>query len=245
MRKSPLVVVGWICCLVSVANAGPLTIGVHGGPSIPNLRDRGGNDLSSGYTSRLAPFFGVFAEKSLSPEFSVRTELNYAPQGAQREGMQPLQDTSQFPAPPGTPLYADFKTVAKLDYLEIPILARYHIAAIPGLFVNGGPYMGFLISAKTVTSGNSQVFLDPQGQQPTDGITYPFDATTDNKSALNTFNWGFQAGLGLTHEIGAGTASLEVRGGLGMTNIQKDEADGKNATGVLVIAAGYGWHIGS
>jgi hypothetical protein len=245
MRRNSLIIAGCMCCLVTAANAGPLTFGVQAGSSIPNLRDKGGGDISSGYTSRVAPFFGAYAEKSMSPEFSVRAEVNYAPQGGQREGMQPIQDTSQFPAPPGTPLYANFKTVAKLDYLEIPILARYHIGAVPGLFVNGGPYMGFLLSAKTETSGSSQVFLDPQGQQPTDGITYPFDATTDNKSDLKTFNWGFQAGLGLTHEIGAGTASLEVRGGLGMTNIQKDESNGKNATGVLVIAAGYGWHVGS
>jgi len=245
MRKSPLIVVGWICCLATVAHAGPLTLGVQAGSSIPNLRDKGGGDLSSGYSSRVAPFFGAYAEQSLGHEFSLRAEINYAAQGGQREGMQPLQDTSQLPVPPGTALYADFKTVAKLDYLEIPILARYHISAVPGLFVNGGPYMGFLLSAKTETSGSSQVFLDPQGQQPTDGITYPFDATTDNKSDLKTFNWGFQAGLGVTHEVGGGTASLEVRGGLGMTNIQKDEANGKNATGVLVIAAGYGWHLGS
>ena len=141
MRKSPLIVAGCICCLVTAAHAGPLTFGVQAGSSIPNLRDKGGGDLSSGYSSRVAPFFGAFAEKSMSPAFSLRAEINYAAQGGQREGMQPLQDTSQFPVPPGTPLYANFKTVAKLDYLEIPILARFHLSAVPGLFVNGGPYM--------------------------------------------------------------------------------------------------------
>jgi len=230
-----------LCTIAVEARAAGWNLGLHAGSSIPNLRDNGGGDLSSGYSSRLAPFFGAFAERPWSPALSIRTELNYAAQGGKREGMQPLQDTSQFPVPPGTTLYANFKTEAKLDYLEIPVLVRYHATAAPGLFVDGGPYAGFLLSAKTVTSGSSQVFLDNQGQQPVDSNTYPFDATTDNKSDLKTFNWGLQAGIGYVHAAGSGVASLEVRGGLGLTNIQKDSANGKNSTGVLVLAAGYGW----
>jgi hypothetical protein len=239
MRRGFVFAVALSCVVVVDAQAGAWDFGVHAGSSIPDLRDNGGNDLSSGYSSRLAPFFGAFTERSFSPAFSVRAELNYAAQGGKRDGMQPLQDTSQFPVPPGTTLYANFKTEAKLDYLEIPVLARYQVSAAPGLFVNGGPYVGFLLSAKTVTSGSSQVFLDPQGQQPADPNVYPFDATTDNKSDLKSTNWGFQAGLGYGRPVGSGVASLEVRGGLGLVNIQKDSANGKNSTGVLVIAAGY------
>lgn len=241
MRRVLTFTVALLCAIAVQGQARTWDFGLHAGSSIPNLRDNGGGDLSSGYSSRVAPFFGAFAERSCSPTFSVRAEVNYAAQGGKRDGMQPLQDASQFPVPPGTTLYANFKTVAKLDYLEIPVLARYHVSAAPGLFVNGGPYAGFLLSAKTETSGNSQVFLDPQGQQPVDANTYPFDATTDNKADLKTFNWGFQAGIGYVHAIGGGSASLEVRGGLGLTNIQKDSANGKNSTGVLVVAAGYSW----
>ncbi|MFI5372382.1 MAG: porin family protein [Candidatus Eisenbacteria bacterium] len=245
MRRVFLFAAALSCVIVVTARAGGLIAGVHAGSSIPDLRDNGGGDLSSGYSSRVAPFFGAFAEKSYTPAFSLRAEVNYAAQGGKREGMQPLQDASQFGAPPGTTLYANFKTVAKLDYLEIPVLARYHFGGLPGLFVNGGPYAGFLLSTKTETSGSSEVYLDPQGQMPANpGTSYSFDATTDNKSDLNTFNWGVQAGAGYTHPVGTGTASLEVRGGLGLMNIQKDSANGKNSTGVLVIAAGYGWAVG-
>lgn len=241
MRRVLAVAAVLLCAIAVQSRAATWDFGVHAGSSIPNLRDNGGGDLSSGYSSRLAPFLGAFAGRSLSPAWSLRAELNYAAQGGKRDGMQPLQDASQFPVPPGTTLYANFKTEAKLDYLEIPVLVRYHVSAAPGLFVNGGPYAGFLLSAKTVTSGSSQVFLDSQGQQPVDANTYPFDATTDNKSDLKTFNWGIQAGVGYVHEAGNGIVSLEVRGGLGLTNIQKDSANGKNSTGVLVLAAGYAW----
>lgn len=234
-----------LLCIATPALATTITIGPRLGTTVPNLTD-GGTEVSNGFSSRVAPYGGFFVNWAMRPGWSLQAEVNLAPQGGKRDGMQPITgDVPGLTLPPGTTLYADYNNTVKLDYIEIPVLAKLESSGAVRWFAMGGPFVGFLISAKTVTSGNSQVFLDPQGQQPTDGITYPFDATTDNKSSLNTFNWGFQAGLGLTHEIGAGTASLEVRGGLGMTNIQKDEADGKNGTGVLVIAAGYGWHIGS
>ncbi len=244
MRRVLPLVAALSCAVVVTAQAAAWDFGLHAGSSIPNLRDNGGNDLSAGYTSRVAPFFGAFAERSFTSSFSLRAEVNYAAQGGKREGMQPLQDTSQFPVPPGTALYANFKTVAKLNYIEIPVLARYRLGFVPGLFVNGGPYAGLLLSAKTETSGNSQVFLDPQGQQLAEGNAVSFNATTDNKADLKTLNWGAQMGVGYTREVGFGIASLEVRGGLGLMNIQKDSANGKNSTGVLVIAAGYAWRTG-
>jgi len=244
MRRTLLLAAALTCSVALTARAGGMDFGLHAGSSIPNLRDHGGNALSSGYSSRVAPFLGAFAEKSFTPDFSVRAELNYAAQGGKREGIQPVQDTSQFPVPPGTVLYASFKTVAKLDYIEVPVLARYRLGFLPGLFVNGGPYAGLLLSAKTETSGSSQVFQDPQGRTAVDPSAFPFDATTNNKADLKTFNWGGQVGLGFARDVGSGIASLEVRGGLGLTNIQKDSANGKNSTGVLVIAAGYGWRFG-
>ena len=51
--------------LVTAASAAPITLGIHGGSSIPDLRDNGGNELSSGWSSRLAPSYGVSAELSV------------------------------------------------------------------------------------------------------------------------------------------------------------------------------------
>ncbi len=48
-----------------------------------------------------------------------------------------------------------------------------------------------------------------------------------------------QAGVGFAREVAHGFVTLDLRGGLGLTNIQKDAANGKNSTGNLVIALGY------
>ena len=245
------------CCLASLASASPLTIGLRAGSSIPDLRDNGGNELSKGWSSRVAPYFGASAELEVTPAFSVQAEVAYAAQGGVKDGLQPIiTDLSALGVPPGVTLYARFKNTAKLDYVEIPVLAKYHLCPAHRLFVGAGPYVGFLLSAKTVTRGQSSIYMDPQGRQPLvfppgspyEGQPVPpqdFGATTDGKADLHAFNWGLQAGAGYDLPAGPGVVSLEVRGGLGLANLQKDTAtNGKNVTGNLVLALGYGMRFG-
>ncbi len=65
-------------------------LGVHGGLSIPDLSGGNGNQLSTGYTSRLAANFGLQSEWHVYHRFSLQVELNYAGQGGQRNGIQPI-----------------------------------------------------------------------------------------------------------------------------------------------------------
>jgi hypothetical protein len=244
------------CCLASAALAGPVTLGLHAGSSIPDLRDNGGNELSRGWSSRVAPYFGASAEMAVSPTLSILAEVNYAAQGGKKEGLQPIiTDLSAFGLPSDLTFYARFKNVAKLNYVEVPVLAKVRFGPANRAFVTLGPYVGFLLSAKTVTSGQSQIYTDAQGTQPLtnppfdpEGQPLPpqdFGATTDGKADLHTLNWGVQAGAGYSRPFGPGLAVLEVRGGLGLTNIQRDTAtNGKNVTGNLVVALGYALSVG-
>lgn len=228
------------------ALAWPLTYGIRAGSSGPNLRDNGGNELSSGWSSRVAPYFGVFVEAELTPAFSLETSIAYASQGGQRNGLQPISaDLSSMGVPPGTPLFANYDNVAKLDYLEVPVLARHRFGVARRLYADLGPFIGFLLSATTETSGESPVCLDAQGTMPVTGAQN-FDATTDVKSSLNTINWGVQGGVGYGQPVGRGVLSLDMRAGLGLTNIQKDpDQDGKNSTGNLVFALAYSMRFGN
>jgi hypothetical protein len=253
MRRMLLLVLAAAGFTPAVAHAVPLLYGVHGGMTIGSLRSHDGNELSKDYSSRYGLFGGGFAETPLSNAFSLRLELNYVPQGGKRDGMQPIQDTSSFPVPPGTPLYADFKTVAKLNYLEFPLLVGWRFGSARQFEAQFGPYGGILLSATKETSGTSSIYTDPQGNDvltippgyPGEGQPVPpqdFTATTDSKSSLKSFNWGLQGGVSLAQSVPGGTALLEVRGGLGMTDIQKSSADGQNATGTMVVAFGYIWN---
>jgi hypothetical protein len=237
------------CCLASLASACPLTVGVRAGSSIPDLRDNGGNEFSKGWSTRVGLFLGASAAVQVTPALSVQAELNYVQQGAKKNGLQAvsLPDIS-------TTLFANFKNTAMLDYVEIPVLARLHMGPMRRFFADLGPYAGFLLSAKNVTKGSSKIYMDAAGQNellvpvdendPSQGYVplgvQSLSGTTDNKSSLRTFNWGVQAGVGAEQSLGRGKVSLEVRGELGLINIQRHpEVDGRNSTGALVVALGY------
>jgi opacity protein-like surface antigen len=233
-------------CLLLAAGAAalarPVTIGVHGGPNIPDLQG-GTNEVSEGYSSRLAPYFGVSAEVQLRSGLSLHGEINYSSQGGTRNGMQPIAPDPSLPLPPGAKIYASFDNEAILDYLEIPIMARLRWGTGIRLFADAGPYVGFLVHAKTVTKGSSLMY-DESGA----ALPYPeqdFGAETDIKRDINSTNAGLAGGLGLEVPYGPGDVVIEARFSYGLRNIQKDTAvNGENNTGSLAFALGYTYPFG-
>ncbi|MGH7740786.1 MAG: porin family protein [Candidatus Eiseniibacteriota bacterium] len=240
-RWSPgLILVLMLAGVASNAHAGPVIVGLHAGSSIPNLHAGDDNPISTGWSSRVAFAFGLYADYGVSESFSIQPEVNYAPQGGKRNGSQPVYfDISTY--------YADYDNTADIDYVEIPVLAKYKIGSARQFYATLGPYVGFLLSAKNVTKGTSQIYLDHALTQPLEispGTPLPpvdFGGTTDLKSDLRSTNWGIQGGLGYGRPLGAGRIELDVRGGYGLVNVQKDTAvNGKNNTGSLVVSLGYG-----
>jgi hypothetical protein len=239
--------ISFLFCNSSLAQK--IKLGLNAGVSIPELKSNNGNELSQGYKSRLASVFGVFADFGIDKNFSIKTFINYAEQGGKRTGMQPVTDIP--PAlgsmlPPGTLLYADFKNVSALNYLEIPVMAKWEWGSSWRYYLDIGPYVGFLLSAKQKTSGSSQLYFDSGGTQPVtiSGQPLPpqsFDATTDVKSSLKKTNFGITGGAGISKNMGkSGDLILDIRAADGFTTIQKDtQNDGKNHTGGLFITLGY------
>lgn len=222
----------------SLATAAPLSLGVRAGSSIPNLRDNGGNELSSGWSSRIAPYAAMFADWPLGGPFSLQAEIAYAPQGGKKNGLQPVTDP-RITMLAGSTVYARFDDEARLDYIEVPLLLQYRLGGPHGQRIVAGPYVGFLVSAKQVTRGTSAIYADKAGTQPLPLPEVDLGAITDTKSDLHAFNWGVQAGLGASRRTGIGELTLDVRAGLGFANLQRDRANGENVTGNLVIALGY------
>ncbi len=242
-----------ILCMLSLAtittNANAqFSIGVKGGLSIPNLSSGGSNSnpLNSGYSSRLGPDAAVYFEYHFSNFFSLQPEIEYSSQGGKKNGLQayptPEQVTPLFP-PGQAPayLYANFKNETKLNYIMIPVLAKigFDLGENFRLYIDLGPYIGFLASAKQVTSGTSLVYADAGGQMPLSPQTQSFDATTDVKSSINSTNFGLEGGVGLAYVFGRNSVFIEGGGNYGFKNIQKYSADGDNKTGAATIMVGY------
>ncbi|MDP4285787.1 MAG: porin family protein [Bacteroidota bacterium] len=220
------------------------TLGVRGGLSIPNLKASGSetNPLNTGYKSRMGPDASLFSEYHISSLFSLQAMLEYSSQGGKKSGMQAFQNPQGLTPPY---LYANFKSEAKLNYLLVPVLAKFgwnlskHSPV--RIYFDAGPFAGFLLSAHQVTSGSSMIYADPGGQQPASPSAQSFNSNNDIKDQLNTFNFGISGNLGFAYHFDKSNIFIEGGGNYGFLNIQKGTANGKNHTGAGTVALGYGY----
>ena len=239
------------CCLTT--HAQDFSLGIRGGISIPNLTAGGNeNPLNTGYSSRLGPEAGIFAEFRFSNTFSLQPMIEYSSQGGKKNGMQGFTTPDAIKAmyPPGLSpqyLYANYKSEAKLDYLMIPVLAKagWDLGESPfRIYVDAGPFIGFLISAKQVTSGESQFYTTPSAREVIPGGQQSFDHTEDVKKQLYTVNFGIEGNVGLNYRFGSHNIFIEGGGNYGFLNIQKEAQNGKNNTGAATGTIGYSYRFG-
>jgi hypothetical protein len=226
-------------------------VGFKGGISIPKLSGGSDNELSRDYKSRLAPNFGGFVEFGVARKTSLQFEVNYAGHGGKRVGIQPVpRPITGLPnLPAGSYYYANFKNVAKLNYLEIPALVKYKFGSKEKIrfYLNGGAFYGYLLNAKSVTSGSSTLYLDRDGRIPvlippanTPFPAIPLDAVTDIKDEINRNNFGVTGGGGIEIRHRKNYFLIDARVSYGLRAIQKDTVrNGNNKTGNLVISVGY------
>lgn len=228
-------------------DAQTFTLGARSGISIPNLTAGGSevNPLNTGYKSRLGPDEAIFGEYHFSSLFSLQAMIEYSSQGGKKTGMQ------AFPNPQGSMppyLYADFKSEAKLNYLLVPVLAKFGwnlgSRSPVRIYFDAGPFAGFLLSAHQVTSGSSMVYIDKSAQQPVSQSPQSFDANSDIKDQLNTFNFGVSGNVGFEYHFNKNHIFIEGGGNYGFLNIQQGTANGKNHTGAGTVALGYGYTFG-
>lgn len=256
MRKlSILILFSTALFFYSGIHAQNFDLGARVGISIPNLTSGGSNEnpLNTGYKSRLGGDASLFAEFKFSNLFSIEPMLEYSSQGGKKDGYQAFPTPAEFAAyfPPGmvpTYLYADFNSEAKLDYLLIPVLAKFGWNLKPKssfrIYFDAGPFVGFLLSAKQVTTGSSIVYGDAGGQQPLSQNSQSFYNTDDIKSQLHNTNFGVEANVGISYQSKVGKIFIEGGGNYGFLNIQKGTANGKNNTGAGTVTIGYAYSFG-
>ena len=258
-----------------------IKIGAKVGYSVGRLTDNTDNIYTEDYESSSGVDFGALIEFPVSELFSLQMELLYTQRGGERTGLQPIPtaalssfgSTEQLnyvlslqgkdPVTDSNPMYADFKNVSDLNYLEIPILGKLGWGDTWRFYVEAGPYIGFLLSSNQTTSGTSLITLDAEGKDPLVVINpnfdpanpssgplwvqvppQSFDAETNTKSELNTYNFGFHAGAGLIRKLNEKhELFLGFRGSWGAKTIQKDRIFGESHIGGLVFSLGYAYTL--
>jgi len=229
-----------------------ILFGLKGGIGIPNLTTGSGNSnpLADGWSSRLGPYFGLVGQYDLYKRWSLQVELNYASQGGKKDGVQAIP-SSEFASmiPTGYPvpayLYANFNTVSRLNYIELPVMAKYTLPLNKkfDVFISAGPYVGFLFNAKNISTGKSNVYLDEKATEQITTQAVSFDTTQDIKSDLKQFNVGIQGGVGISMKLKKGILFFTAGGNYGFIPIQKDKSNGQNNTGAATLIVGYLVHL--
>jgi outer membrane scaffolding protein for murein synthesis (MipA/OmpV family) len=101
-----------------------------------------------------------------------------------------------------------------LNYINIPVMAKYYV--VEGFNLQAGPQIGFLMSAKSEFGGES----------------------LDVKENLKTLDFGlnFGAGYDINENI-----MIDVRYNLGLSQLDKEVADGEKVAKNSVIQIGVGY----
>lgn len=183
--------------LLLLGSCAPCNFLVRGGANFGTIRGDETDDLSS----RTAVFVGVGTECEVADLVAIRPELMYSQQGAEYEDSD------------------GFDGRFKLDYLNVPVMAKLNVS--DGFFVEAGPQIGFLLSAK-------------------DEYDSPTSGEDDIKDLIKSTDFGANIGLGYQFDNGL---NIGARYNLGLTNINDVEDspgfDFKNQNSVLSLGVGY------
>lgn len=261
MKKNHILFVLLLALLSTTINGQQTKYGIRLGVGLPNLQSLDDNIYSKNYESVTGFDGALFADFGITERFSIKAELGFARKGGERTGIQPIPSAllpTELSAllPPGTTIWADFDNKAVFSYIEIPVLAKYEwsLGDTWGVYVNGGPYVSFIINPKQVTNGQSIIYLDEGGTMPLmipipptfeEFITAQgdFTATTDIDKDLANMDFGAMLGVGATANITENSELLfEVRGSYGFIPLQNDvDLYGTVHMGSVTFSLGYAY----
>jgi hypothetical protein len=205
MKRNILSVIAFM--LFVFASAQEVKFGIKGGFNLSNWAGdtRGMN---------LKPIFGVNAgvlvQIKLSEKLDIQPEFLYSTQGTKMKNVRAtISDT-----------YYNGDIKWNLSYINIPILFKY--SSDNKSFIEAGPQVGFLTSAKASTKLTQ----------------YSQTVKQDMKEAFESIDFGFVVGVGfnITPNLLA-----DLRYNIGLSNIAKTESgdNTKIRSGVLALTAAY------
>ena len=156
--------------------------GVKGGLNLSKLTSTDGAKVLAGFNA------GALANFKLDESWAIQPEVQYSTQGTKAQ-----KDILGILTTAGT---------MKLDYVNVPVLAQYHIEAF---YLEAGPQIGFMTAAKA-KSGN---------------------VTVDVKDSMKSVDFGLNFGFGYQLDMGLG---IGARYNFGLTNVyDSDKIDRKNS----------------
>src|SRR5690606_6433160 len=183
-------------------NAQEVGFGAKAGLNIANLS----GDIED-TESLMGLHVGVFAEIKFSERFSFQPELLYSMQGAKAEDSE---------------MGVTMESKLKLGYINLPLMVKFYAAE--NFFLEAGPQVGFLMSAKS--------------EWETSGGGASLSGDDDVKDDYKSIDFGLNFGLGYNFTE---NLSVGARYNLGLSNIADvdDSDDFKINNSVIQVSVGY------
>jgi hypothetical protein len=181
----------------------PLSFGLKAGL---NIADISGPDSDSDTRTGLTGGLAVYLDLPVLP-IGIESGLYYSQKGSS------YSDSDEF---------GDFDETLKLDYIEVPILARINFPT-PGPIgphLVAGPYIGFNINA--------------QAEGTEDGFSYDEDIS----DLISSTDIGLMLGAGLDFSLGVTALNAQVRYSIGLTNVYDFDMDDTYRNSVFSLVVG-------
>jgi hypothetical protein len=165
---------------------------------------------------------GINVEYLIKEKLSLKLDLNYERKSQKADNTLEIFDNN------GSSKVYNFTSKKNYDYLVLPIMIKYSFTNRNSFFINGGPYIGYLLKSN-ITNDLGNI----------DGvINEPFETTKYN----NRTDFGLSIGIGKNFELKENNSIfIEIRENLGLTNTSKNTVLGNGTvkTNSLNLIIGY------
>ena len=212
IRKSQMnkIILILIVSLFSHITFGQVYLGLETGPGLISLN---GNDITEEFTDHTISFSaGLTFKYHFSQKSSLKTKLAFERKGA----------VTKFEVnDPFGNITGDGKLHLRYNYLTIPLLYQFNFGNKVKFFINGGPYIGYLLKQKDV------VKVDDLPKR-----------TADNTDDFERLDFGMTAGIGGMIPINNDLMlTTEIQNNWGLQNLNKNTSSSSklhtNATNLL------------
>lgn len=191
----------------TAAQDSKIKFGIQGGLNYSSFR--GYETYSDKDNPSFAYLFGISFQYRIKENLSIKADINYERKTQIAKSTIELWEASE------SPILINgnytFKTTTYLNYIMLPIMLKYNFSKDKSFYVNGGPYLGYLLK--------SGAKIDAKNIP---GINTDDEETTKYRKSLD---YGLSAGIGKEFKLnGNHQIYVELRENLGLANIAKSNS---------------------
>ncbi len=175
---------------------------------------------------------GALANFYINEVLSLQPEIMFIQKGA--KGTFEIEET--FP----DFSYREVGTLElKSNYLEVPVLAKASFGTGDfNFFFTAGPTLGYWVSGKEKVDRNLTYTDGIDTFEKSESMEEDIDFDNDD-IGYERLEVGASIGVGLGYKLGTGAINLDVRYGLGLTDIYETEGDEQAKNRVFGISLAY------